>query len=71
MSADELPVLLDSTVLRDHYGLSEAEITKAWRSLDTYRIGDGRRVKVRREDFEAWLESFRKPAHRRPKQHAA
>lgn len=71
MSTEDLPVLLDSTLLREHYGLSEAEIAKAWRSLDTYRIGDGRKVKVRREDFEVWLESFRKPAHRRPAERAA
>lgn len=59
----DLPVLLDSRTLRDHYGLSDAEIAKAWRHLDTYRIADGRRIKVRRDDLEAWLETFRQPAH--------
>ena len=60
-----LPVLLDSATLRDHYGLSEAEIARAWRALPTCRIGDARRIKVRREELEAWIEGFRRaPADR-------
>lgn len=62
--ATELPVLLDSRTLRDHYGLSESEVSRAWQHLATYRIGDARRIKVRRDEFEAWLESWRRPAHR-------
>ena len=54
------PLFLDSAWLRRHYGLGPAEIDRAWRHLPTYRIGDGRKVKVRRDELEAWLEGFRR-----------
>lgn len=61
----ELPLYLDSRILRRHYGLSSAEIDRAWQALPTYRIGDGRKVKVRRDELEAWLDTFRRtPAER-------
>lgn len=54
------PLYLDSTWLRDHYGLSGAEIERAWRALPTYRIGDGRFVKVKRDELEQWIEQYRR-----------
>lgn len=49
------PVYLDSGWLRNDYGLSEREVVQAWRELPVYRTG-GSRKKVRRDEFEAWVE---------------
>lgn len=60
MTTEAPPLYLDSRWLREHYGLSQAELERAWRQLPTYRIGDGRYVKVRRDELETYVEQFRR-----------
>lgn len=62
-SAPSPPLYLDSTWMRDHYGLTNAEIDRARQSLATYRMS--RRIKVRRDELEAWIEDNRRTPEER------
>ena len=65
MTTDTPPRYLDTAWLRDHYGLTQAEIDRARQALPTYRIGGSRYIKVRRDELEEWIEGNRQTPEER------
>lgn len=50
------PALLDRAQVERHYGLTRVDVNRIFGRLDQVRLPDSRKVYVRRDDLEAYIE---------------
>lgn len=56
------PALLDRAQVQRHYGLTRVDVDRVFGRLNLVRLPDSRKVYVRREDLDAYIERHVIPA---------